>query len=81
MFGNQSKLAVTRPHDLRQQVGDWTPRSSTSCLDSGQKKTLVEEDQKAAASRGVRGAGVLHQRLFSSTGAQPYEVSSNVYRE
>src|SRR5438874_6846028 len=54
MFGNQNKLAVEDLKGYAKSVGV-DPVKFDKCLDSGEKKPLVDEDQKAGNDAGVNG--------------------------
>jgi len=73
MFGNQAKLAVDDLKTYAKQVG-LDASKFDKCLDSGQKKTLVEEDQKAGSAAGVSGTPAFFINGLFINGAQPYEV-------
>jgi protein-disulfide isomerase len=73
MFGNQSKLAVDDLKTYAKQVG-LDASKFDKCLDSGEKKTLVEDDQKAGSAAGVSGTPAFFINGLFINGAQPYEV-------
>ena len=73
MFGNQAKLAVDDLKTYAKQVG-LDASKFDKCLDSGEKKTLVEEDQKAGSAAGVSGTPAFFINGLFINGAQPYEV-------
>jgi protein-disulfide isomerase len=73
MFGNQGKLAIDDLKTYAKQVG-LDASKFDKCLDSGEKKTLVEEDQKAGSAAGVSGTPAFFINGLFINGAQPYEV-------
>jgi protein-disulfide isomerase len=73
MFGNQNNLAVDDLKGYAKQVG-LDPSKFDKCLDSGEKKALVEQDQKAGSAAGVSGTPAFFINGLFVNGAQPYEV-------
>ncbi len=81
MFGNQTKLAVEDLKGYAKSVG-LDPSKFDKCLDSGEKKAMVEEDQKAGSAAGVNGTPAFFINGLFINGAQPYEqIKQAVDRE
>jgi predicted DsbA family dithiol-disulfide isomerase len=81
MFGNQNKLAVDDLKSYAKSVGIDASKFD-KCLDSGEKKTLVEEDTKAGSAAGVNGTPAFFINGLFINGAQPYEqIKQTVDRE
>jgi len=72
MFGNQSKLGVDDLKGYAKAVGLDVAKFD-KCLDSGEKKPLVEEDVKAGGEAGVSGTPAFFINGVFINGAQPYE--------
>jgi len=81
MFGNQGKLAVDDLKGYAKSVGMDSSKFD-KCLDSGEKKALVEEDTKAGTAAGVSGTPAFFINGLFINGAQPYEqMKQTVDRE
>ncbi len=81
MFGNQNKLAVEDLKGYAKSVGLDSSKFD-KCLDSGEKKALVEEDLKAGSAAGVSGTPAFFINGVFINGAQPYEqMKQTVDRE
>jgi protein-disulfide isomerase len=81
MFTNQGKLAVDDLKGYAKSVGLDGSRFD-KCLDSGEKKPLVEEDMKAGTAAGVSGTPAFFINGVFINGAQPYEqIKQAVDRE
>ena len=81
MFGNQTKLAVEDLKGYAKSVGLDSSKFD-KCLDSGEKKAMVEEDQKAGSAAGVNGTPAFFINGLFINGAQPYEqIKQTVDRE
>jgi protein-disulfide isomerase len=81
MFTNQSKLAVDDLKGYAKSLG-MDAAKFDKCLDSGEKKTLVEEDMKAGTAAGVSGTPAFFINGVFINGAQPYEqIKQAVDRE
>jgi len=80
MFSNQGKLAVDDLKGYAKSVG-MDASKFDKCLDSGEKKALVEEDMKAGSAAGVNGtpAFFINGRVIS--GAQPFEAFKKIIDE
>jgi protein-disulfide isomerase len=72
MFTNQNKLAVTDLKAYAKLLGMDAPKFD-KCLDSGEKKALVDEDMKAGTAAGVNGTPAFFINGIFVNGAQPYE--------
>ena len=77
MFSNQQKLAVDDLKGYAKSVGIDSTKFD-KCLDSGEKKPQVDDDQKAGAAAGVNGtpAFFINGRMLS--GAQPFDKFKEV---
>jgi protein-disulfide isomerase len=81
MFTNQAKLAVDDLKGYAKSVG-LDAGKFDKCLDSGEKKSAVEEDQKAGSAAGVNGTPAFFVNGVFINGAQPYEeIKQTVDRE
>jgi protein-disulfide isomerase len=81
MFTNQAKLAVEDLKGYAKAIGVDAGKFD-KCLDSGEKKALVEEDQKAGSAAGVNGTPAFFVNGLFINGAQPYEeIKQTVDRE
>src|SRR5437899_8251355 len=81
MFTNQNKLAVDDLKAYAKSVGLDAPKFD-KCLDSGEKKAVVEEDMKASNEAGVNGTPAFFINGVFVNGAQPYEqMKQTVDRE
>ena len=81
MFTNQQKLAVDDIKGYAKSVGI-DPAKFDKCLDSGEKKGLVEADQKAGTEAGVNGTPAFFVNGVFINGAVPYEqIKQAVDRE
>jgi len=81
MFTNQNKLAVDDLKAYAKSVGLDAPKFD-KCLDSGEKKAVVEEDMKAGNAAGVNGTPAFFINGVFVNGAQPYEqMKQTVDRE
>ena len=72
MFGNQQKLAVDDLKGYAKEVGVDTARFD-KCLDSGEKRTVVDADEKAGQQAGVSGTPAFFVNGIFINGAVPYE--------
>src|SRR5258708_12846098 len=72
MFVNQQKLAVEDLKSYAKSVGVDASKFD-KCLDSGEKKTDVDADQKAGNEAGVNGTPAFFINGIFINGAQPYE--------
>ncbi|HYY53594.1 MAG TPA: thioredoxin domain-containing protein, partial [Myxococcales bacterium] len=72
MFTHQDKLAVTDLKGYAKSLG-MDAAKFEKCLDSGEKKTLVDEDLKAGNAAGVSGTPAFFINGIFINGAQPYE--------
>ena len=72
MFTNQGKLAVDDLKGYAKSLG-MDAAKFDKCLDSGEKKPLVEEDLKAGSAAGVSGTPAFFINGLFINGAQPYE--------
>ena len=72
MFENQQKLAVDDLKGYAKSLGV-DAQKFDKCLDSGEKKALVEADQKAGTAAGVNGTPAFFVNGIFINGAQPYE--------
>lgn len=81
MFANQQKLAVDDLKGYAKAVGVDAARFD-KCLDSGEKKSLVDADTKAGTEAGVNGTPAFFINGIFINGAQPYEqIKQAVDRE
>src|SRR5262249_12618152 len=81
MFENQQKLAVDDLKVYAKSVGIDASKFD-KCLDSGEKKAQVDEDQKAGSAAGVNGTPAFFINGIFVNGAQPYEtIKQTVDRE
>jgi len=81
MFTNQNKLGVDDLKAYAKSVG-LDASKFAKCLDSGEKKALVEEDMKAGTAAGVNGTPAFFINGVFVNGAQPYEqMKQTVDRE
>ena len=81
MFENQQKLAVDDLKSYAKSVGVDASKFD-KCLDSGEKKTEVNADQKAGTEAGVNGTPAFFINGIFINGAQPYEqIKQTVDRE
>jgi protein-disulfide isomerase len=81
MFSNQAKLAVDDLKGYAKSVG-LDAAKFDKCLDSGEKKQLVEDDLKAGSAAGVSGTPAFFINGLFVNGAQPYEqIKQTVDRE
>jgi protein-disulfide isomerase len=81
MFTNQQKLAVEDLKGYAKSVGVDSAKFD-KCLDSGEKKVLVDEDQKAGSQAGVNGTPAFFVNGIFINGAVPYEqIKQAVDRE
>jgi protein-disulfide isomerase len=72
MFGHQDKLAVDDLKGYAKAVGIDAGKFD-KCLDSGEKKPMVDADEKAGQSAGVNGTPAFFVNGVFINGAQPYE--------
>ena len=72
MFSNQGKLAVADLKGYAKSLG-MDATKFDKCLDSGEKKTLVDDDLKAGSAAGVSGTPAFFINGIFVNGAQPYE--------
>jgi protein-disulfide isomerase len=72
MFGNQQKLEVDALKGYAKELGLEAGKFD-KCLDSGEKKGLVEQDQKAGEQAGVNGTPAFFVNGVFINGAVPYE--------
>lgn len=72
MFTNQSKLAVDDLKGYAKAVG-MDASKFDKCLDSGEKKALVDDDMKAGSAAGVSGTPAFFINGVFVNGAQPYD--------
>jgi protein-disulfide isomerase len=72
MFGNQQKLAVDDLKGYAKEIGVDTARFD-KCLDTGEKRSLVESDEKAGQEAGVSGTPAFFVNGIFINGAVPYE--------
>jgi protein-disulfide isomerase len=81
MFTNQAKLAVDDLKGYAKSLG-MDAAKFDKCLDSGEKKPLVEEDLKAGSAVGVNGTPAFFINGLFVNGAQPYEqIKQTIDRE
>src|SRR5689334_20289339 len=81
MFTNQAKLAVDDLKGYAKALGMDSGKFD-KCLDSGEKKSMVEEDRKAGSAAGVNGTPAFFINGVFINGAQPYdEIKQTVDRE
>lgn len=72
MFENQQKLAVDDLKGYAKSLGVDAAKFD-KCLDGGEKKGLIESDQKAGMEAGVQGTPAFFINGIFINGAQPYE--------
>jgi protein-disulfide isomerase len=72
MFTNQEKLAVEDLKGYAKGLGIDSAKFD-KCLDGGEKKDSVVEDQKAGSAAGVNGTPAFFVNGIFINGAQPYE--------
>jgi protein-disulfide isomerase len=72
MFGNQQKLGVDDLKGFAKEIG-LDPKKFDQCLDSGEKKALVDADEKAGEEAGVNGTPAFFVNGIFINGAVPYE--------
>ncbi|TMA14558.1 MAG: thioredoxin [Deltaproteobacteria bacterium] len=72
MFSNQGKLAVADLKGYAKTLG-MDATKFDKCLDSGEKKALVDDDLKAGSAAGVNGTPAFFINGIFINGAQPYE--------
>jgi protein-disulfide isomerase len=72
MFSNQAKLAVADLKGYAKSLG-MDATKFDKCLDSGEKKPLVDDDLKAGTAAGVSGTPAFFINGIFINGAQPYE--------
>jgi protein-disulfide isomerase len=72
MFGNQEKLTVDDLKGYAKAIGLDSAKFE-KCLDSGEKKAVVDEDEKAGQTAGVNGTPAFFINGIFVNGAQPYE--------
>ena len=72
MFGNQAKLLVPDLKETAKGLG-LDQAKFDKCLDSGEKKALVDADQKAGSDAGVQGTPAFFVNGVFINGAVPYE--------
>jgi protein-disulfide isomerase len=81
MFTNQAKLAVDDLKGYAKSLG-MDAAKFDKCLDSGEKKPLVEEDTKAGSAAGVNGTPAFFINGVFINGAQPFEqIKQTIDRE
>ena len=81
MFTNQQKLAVDDLKGYAKSIG-LDASKFDKCLDSGEKKEQVDEDEKAGVAAGVSGTPAFFINGIFVNGAQPYEqIKQTVDRE
>ena len=81
MFTNQGKLAVDDLKGYAKSLGMDSSKFD-KCLDSGEKKAMVEEDLKAGSAAGVNGTPAFFINGVFINGAQPFEqIKQTVDRE
>ncbi len=81
MFENQNKLAVDDLKGYAKSVGVDAAKFD-KCLESGEKKPMVDDDQKAGTAAGVNGTPAFFINGIFINGAQPYEqIKQAVDRE
>jgi protein-disulfide isomerase len=81
MFANQQKLAVEDLKGYAKAIGLDSVKFD-KCLDSGEKKPVVDEDQKAGNQAGVNGTPAFFVNGIFINGAVPYEqIKQTVDRE
>jgi protein-disulfide isomerase len=73
MFGNQQKLAVEDLKAAAHGIAGIDAGKFDKCLDSGEKKQLVDADQKAGQDAGVQGTPAFFVNGLFINGAQPFE--------
>jgi protein-disulfide isomerase len=72
MFGNQQKLAVDDLKSYAKEIGVDSAKFD-KCLDSGEKRGLVNADEKAGQQAGVSGTPAFFVNGIFINGAVPYE--------
>ena len=72
MFGNQAKLTVDDLKASAKGLG-LDAAKFDKCLDSGEKRSLVDADQKAGSEAGVQGTPAFFVNGIFINGAQPYQ--------
>jgi protein-disulfide isomerase len=72
MFTNQQKLGVDDLKGFAKEIG-LDAKKFEQCLDSGEKKQLVDSDQKAGEEAGVSGTPAFFVNGIYINGAVPYE--------
>jgi protein-disulfide isomerase len=72
MFGNQQKLAVADLKGYAKEIGMDSARFD-KCLDGGEKRAVVESDEKAGQEAGVSGTPAFFVNGIFINGAVPYE--------
>ena len=81
MFANQQKLEVPALKGYAKELGLDTGKFD-KCLDAGEKKQLVDDDQKAGNDAGVNGTPAFFVNGVFINGAVPYEqIKAAVDRE
>jgi protein-disulfide isomerase len=81
MFGNQQKLAVDDIKGYAKEAGVDSAQFD-KCLDSGEKRALVDADEKAGQQAGVNGTPAFFVNGIFINGAVPYEqIKETVDRE
>ncbi len=81
MFGNQQKLAVDDLKGYAKSIS-LDPAKFDKCLDGGEKKAMVDADQKAGSAAGVNGTPAFFINGIFVNGAVPYEqLKETVDRE
>jgi protein-disulfide isomerase len=81
MFTNQGRLAIDDLKGYAKSLG-MDATKFDKCLDSGEKKTMVEEDVKAGSAAGVNGTPAFFINGLFINGAQPYEqIKQTIDRE
>ena len=81
MFTNQGKLAVDDLKGYAKSLG-MDASKFDKCLDSGEKKAMVDEDLKAGSAAGVNGTPAFFVNGVFINGAQPFEqIKQAVDRE
>ncbi|MFC2162607.1 DsbA family protein [Candidatus Altiarchaeota archaeon] len=77
LFANQASLSVGNLKQYARQAGLDT-KTFNGCLDSGEKKPIVDADTREGASLGVRGTPTFYINGQQIVGAQPFEVFSQI---
>ncbi|TMA25275.1 MAG: thioredoxin [Deltaproteobacteria bacterium] len=81
MFSDQQKLAVEDLKNHAKSLG-LDPVKFNKCLDGGEKKPLIDEDQKAGNEAGVNGTPAFFVNGIFINGAVPYDqIKQAVERE